>query len=303
MSEIKYTEMFGGSGDAARSGTFQGEGIYTGRQSVFLRLAGCTLNCAGFSQPDPADPSTYVQSVIFQDPKMYKTLDDLPIITTGCDSAYSVSSKFKHLFKSDTAENIANELTRLAGGKWITSKNNDIHLVITGGEPMLWQDGIIDIVETLIDSGEFPRYITIETNGTKPISDVLSNFIHDITSEFDIEWLWSISPKLKNVSGEVDAIHPEIWDDYFATSMSGYFKFVMTNSEAAWAELDEISQQIHDHHEWSSMHEQYVMPVGSSKEQQEDSNVIEKIVVRALKEGYQISGRLHSVIFQNQVGT
>ena len=40
--------------------SIQGEGVYTGVPTVWLRLFGCNLECNGFGQKDPTDPSTYV---------------------------------------------------------------------------------------------------------------------------------------------------------------------------------------------------------------------------------------------------
>lgn len=288
---ITYVELFK---------SIQGEGHYTGRTSVFLRLAGCNLECKGFGQLNPSDPSTYVEQDIFKDPKSYKTLEDLPVMTVGCDSSYSVSSKFKHLFKTTSTEELAklvNEATGISAGQFPL---NEIHFVITGGEPMLWQPQIIELIKDLIDSGEYPTKITIETNGTKPISHELADFIRLIRMEYAIEWMWSISPKLQNVSGEVNAIFPDVWEEYFHASQNGYFKFVVNDSEAAWNELGHVLNQ---RERFSISKDCYIMPVGATKEQQEDSKVIERIARRAVKEGYYISGRLHCNLFGNTTNT
>ena len=61
------------------------------------------------------------------------------MIKFGCDSAYSWSSKFKHLAPSGDAKTFADELEKhLNGGDFIHPKSGqDCHLVFTGGEPML----------------------------------------------------------------------------------------------------------------------------------------------------------------------
>jgi organic radical activating enzyme len=289
MSNVRYVECFK---------SIQGEGQYTGKLSVFLRLAGCNLECRGFGQKDPADPSTYIEQEIFKDPKSYQTLESLPVLTVGCDSSYSVSSKFKHLFKTASTEEVANMLNREVGTKFI--KGNETHLVITGGEPMLWQSQIIEIIKHMIDSGKYPSYITIETNGTKELSQELNDFIIHIYHQHNIEWLWSISPKLKNVSGEIDAIKPDVWEEYFYASRHGYFKYVITDSEAAWSEL---KSAVDARQQYAVTKNVYIMPQGATKEQQEDYNIINKIAKRAVDEGYHISGRLHCIIFGNTTNT
>ena len=39
--------------------SIQGEGEYTGYPTAWLRFYLCNLQCNGFSQDDPTDPSTY----------------------------------------------------------------------------------------------------------------------------------------------------------------------------------------------------------------------------------------------------
>lgn len=60
------------------------------------------------------------------------------------------------------------------------------HLVITGGEPTLWQKDIADLLGRKLGDHSFHR-TTIETNGAVPI-----------TSDFLLDWVdtWSFSPKV-----------------------------------------------------------------------------------------------------------
>ena len=48
---IRYSEIFY---------SFQGEAEMAGVPAVWLRFFGCNLNCHGFGQKNPTDPSTYV---------------------------------------------------------------------------------------------------------------------------------------------------------------------------------------------------------------------------------------------------
>ena len=117
----------------------QGEGARTGVLSVWLRLFGCPLRCAGFSQPNPKDPSTYIRPVNFE-PKSIKTLDEFPVLDHGCDTLYAVSPKFKHLRRTMTIQEVYDELTSYLpewGGvkSYVHPKTfNSIDLAITGGE-------------------------------------------------------------------------------------------------------------------------------------------------------------------------
>ena len=48
--KIRYSEMFY---------SFQGEAELAGTPTVWLRFFGCNLECNGFGQESPEDPSTY----------------------------------------------------------------------------------------------------------------------------------------------------------------------------------------------------------------------------------------------------
>ena len=85
--------------------SIQGEGNYTGVPTAWLRFFLCNLQCDGFMQKDPTDPSTYDLPYLDIDPKEYKAMEDLPVFDKGCDSSYSWSKKYKHLQRKGTAVN------------------------------------------------------------------------------------------------------------------------------------------------------------------------------------------------------
>ncbi len=65
--------------------------------------------------------------------------------------------------------------------------NNIEDIVITGGEPLLNQEGLVNLIKELTNINR-NAFITIETNGT----------IEPINSILEYVDLWSVSPKLKN---------------------------------------------------------------------------------------------------------
>ncbi len=75
--------------------SIQGEGHYTGAPSVFLRFWGCNFTCAGFSNPG--------QSTLDFDPAKIDCLEDVPVITLGCDTVYAWRMDFQHLSRQSTA--------------------------------------------------------------------------------------------------------------------------------------------------------------------------------------------------------
>lgn len=294
QKKIKYTELFY---------SFQGEALHTGRPTVWLRFFGCNLECRGFQQPNPLDESTYIPSIYSTiDIKSVKSLMELPVTNVGCDSGYSVSSKFKHLASTNTVEEVCDKLVDLLPNK-LFYNNRSIHLAFTGGEPMLWQSSIIDVVNELIDRGNYPVNITVETNGTKPLSTELQEAINYWFSDFGIEWNWSISPKLHSVSGEENAINYEVISEYL-NSAKGYLKFVLNNTDAAWKEVDTVVSTLEL--AWlDNIADVYIMPVGADIESQ--TGTINKdlglIANKALIRGWSVSGRVHANIFGNAMAT
>ena len=83
--------------------SIQGEGEYTGYPTAWLRFYLCNLQCNGFSQDDPTDPSTYKLPYKDFDIIEVNRLEELPVWEYGCDSSYSWSKKFKHLQEKKTS--------------------------------------------------------------------------------------------------------------------------------------------------------------------------------------------------------
>lgn len=107
-------------------------------------------------------------------------------------------------------------------------------IIITGGEPMLYQHEIMSMISKTRDEG-YDSNITIETNGTIFPSDYLLGF----TKENNV--LWSVSPKICS-SGEVfnlDTITKfsklENSTKTFKSQFDIQFKFVIDND----CDLDE----------------------------------------------------------------
>ncbi len=93
-------------------------------------------------------------------------------------------------------------------------------LVITGGEPLLQQEGL----EHLISLIPADTFIEIETNGTLLPTPALARRINQ----------WNISPKLNHSGNPADnAIVPEALQ-FFARQPQAWFKFVV-QSEEDWA--------------------------------------------------------------------
>ena len=153
------------------------------------------------------------------------------------------------------------------------------------------QTGIIDIVQNLKNRNNYPKFITIETNGTVPIKREVQEFISNNT---DIEFFWSISPKLFSVSAETKdrSIIPDVVYGYYQASNKGQLKFVSNNSDTSWCEIETA---ISEYREVGIDWDIWIMPEGASSEAQ--SRHDSKIAIEAVKRGYYFSARVHAIIF------
>lgn len=299
MKTHKYSEIFS---------SIQGEGIYTGIPTMWIRWFLCNLQCNGFGQKDPADESTYVLPWQEFDAKSVTRVEDMPVWDKGCDSSYSWAKKFKHLCPSGTAAEIADRLLDkmeegMLSDDWLhPNSQQPIHFCMTGGEPMMkqTQQAQIELLTELESRGKLPRYITIETNGTQPLEDDLQLLITSYTNSGG-QWFWSVSPKLRHTSGETPdrAIKPKIVAQYARTSVAGQLKFVVSNSDEAWAELE---TRVREFREAGVNWPVWIMPVGATVEAQSDDDT-RAVVEETIRRGYFVSARVHCYIWGNQIGT
>ena len=307
MNKLRYSEMFY---------SLQGEGRYVGVPSLFLRLFGCNFEGTGFGQD--RDRTKWVPKEIMthnQDYPDVKSIEDLPVPDIGCDSSFSWGKKWGHLASYDDIDTIIKKMDMVdwygkKNSEWITGdispallQDDGVHLVITGGEPLLkgFQPGVIE----LMTHPELKtRYVTIETNGTqifKPdlrIQPLGGNYMSKFGMSKHSGLTFSVSPKLSN-SGEAwsDAIRPEALASYNAWPYSYlYLKFVIRDA----GDMEEVERAVKEYdHARVNIDAVYLMPEGALDHQMEE----QKIAELALKYGYKYSPRLHLNLFGNEWGT
>lgn len=305
MAEKKfaYSEIFH---------SIQGEGKYTGAPTAWLRFFLCNLQCDGFGQKDPTDPSTYVLPYQSINIDSIKRLEDLPVWKYGCDSSYSWSAKFKHLQHKHTAKEICDNIRQSMyhphnpDGRFNNVTNGtEQHLCFTGGEPLMKhaQMAAIDIIDQFANEGDFPRYMTWETNGTQTLTPEFASYFGEI---YPGEVFFSVSPKLHTTSGEQtkDAIHPDVVKTYEKLSPHGQLKFVVSGTNESW---DELEETVIKFRAAGVTYPVWIMGVGATLEAQkgtEPGYIGEaKIATEAFKRGYNYTSRVHVHIWGNTMGT
>lgn len=301
--KYKYSEIFT---------SIQGEGIYTGVPTVWLRWFLCNLQCNGFGQKQPEEASTHILPYKEFDVSTVKRIEDMPVWDYGCDSSYSWAKKFKDLCPAHTAPDIAARIEKQLAtfndnpdGKFSLPSNRevkDVHFCMTGGEPMMpkTQEGIVELLHAMADRENLPRFITVETNGTHSISDDLARIVASYVASGG-EWFWSVSPKLLYTSGEppTRAIKPAIVKTYQDITGKGQLKFVVSNRPEAW---DELEERVDDFRNQGIHLPVWIMPVGATVESQSDDDMRE-IVEETIRRGYNVSARVHAYIWGNKIGT
>lgn len=230
--------------------TIQGEGKCMGQPVKFLRTAVCNLQCI------------------------------------WCDTWYTWNfgkgDGVEERFGSKTVKR-EDELHKMSIPLVAEMLNNIAcpRLVISGGEPMLQQEALLQVI-LACTSADIPNpltWIEIETNGTQLLKQIdqrgytLADYIHQI----------NCSPKLENSGNPKEARYkPEVLKQYQATGKAE-FKFVV-QSDGDLIEIEQIVAECGLKNVW-------LMPQGKTKEEQ--SERARQVAELAANKGWNFSPRLH----------
>jgi len=218
--------------------SIQGEGRYAGCPSVFIRVGGCNLKCMGFGK-------------------------------RGCDSYYAVDRAYESEWQELSIEEIKKEIKKYL--------HLNPHLVITGGEPMLYYKELYELVEW------FDKEITIETNATVYVDFEKYPAYKNVS--------FAMSVKLSNSGEEYKKrINKKAINSYASNAKKSFFKFVINK---------DLKDEIQDITKGLDI-PIYCMPLGASRHELEKNAAF--VFEFCLKNGYCYSDRIHIRLFGKKKG-
>ena len=235
--------------------TIQGEGKSLGKPSIFIRTSLCNLHC------------------VWCDTDYTWNWEGTPFA-----HKFDKRPKYKKYNKKDWIVEIdINEIIEIVGD--ISCKN----IVLTGGEPMMQQKDLINLMKELkkVD----PEYwFEIETNCT-----LVPNEDFDLLID-----QYNVSPKLDNSGNSLKLREKAPVYRYFANSDKSVFKYVIERQ----SDLDEVLSLIDRYN--IAPKKVYLMPEGTSPDQ-----LIEKqqwLIEVCKLHGFNYSDRLHIHIYGEKRG-
>ncbi len=230
--------------------SIQGEGPAIGRPRTFVRLSGCNLHCVWCD-------TAYTWNWI------------------GSPFAHQNSVKFdpsREMIKLSTAET-ADRIRALASEG----------VVVTGGEPLLQTDAVIEMIDALREH-DHRALVEIETNGTIAPSDTLIDRVD----------YFVVSPKLAHSGNDAAvALKPEAMRR-FAELTSASLKFVCKDA----ADVD-AAATIANQYGFPAQRI-YVMPEGTTSEAIHARGPA--LIETTIAHGFNYSDRLHIHLFGQKRG-
>ncbi len=221
--------------------SIQGEGRFAGTPAVFIRLNYCNLGCA------------------------------------WCDTRFTWDGERIEKDQLLDAKQIADAATRLT--KHATARRDEIHVVITGGEPMLHQDRIPAMIDELRNA-EF-SFFEIETNAM---------YVPHPAMIERVSW-WNCSPKLSNCGIPVQRNRvPGALASILATGNCD-FKFVIQSPK----DIDEMERYYLPPLPSERV---ILMPEGVASEAQ--LRIMPWLLEECARRGYRFSPRLHILTWGNE---
>lgn len=237
--------------------SIQGEGQTAGIPSYFLRLAACNLMCGGHGTE--------------KDGKLHNNA------TWRCDTIEVWLKGKKYIFP---------EVVQLMGGaQFIKDLKDGVHLVITGGEPLIQQVEISKFLFYLSEAFMCHPIIEIETNGTIYPGEYLSRKVD----------YWNVSPKLSNSGMSTDErINMRAIDWFALQGAKTIFKFVITRQK----DMEEIERI----YSAAGINRDQIWLMPGADNVKDLHSLSEMIIEECKRHRYRFSNRLHIQVWNKKTG-
>ena len=154
------------------------------------------------------------------------------------------------------------------------------HLVITGGEPLMQQDDLAELLTFL--KPKF--YVEVETNGTILPNNALSVLVDQ----------WNVSPKTKNSGNPLEMCEDNECYTFFSKKKNCYFKYVVESEE----DLIEINQLISKY----NLEKERVLLMTQAMTKEEILAKEKNVFTLSKKNSLGFSPRLHVIRWGSQRG-
>ena len=192
---------------------------------------------------------------------------------TWCDTKYTWDWK-NYDFQKEVKEMTIDEVKDAISALEIK------HLVITGGEPLLQQDDLADLLSFL--KPDF--YVEVETNCTILPNKMLTDLVDQ----------WNVSPKTKNSGNPLELCENNECYYFFANQENCFFKYVVENE----TDIPEIKKFVTKY----KIPEKRVQLMAQASTKEEISMREKLISELAKSHNFEFSPRLHVAMWGSQRG-
>ena len=230
--------------------SLQGEGKTMGVPAVFIRLQACNIMCGGYGTQ--------------KDGELHNGA------TWRCDTI--------EVWTKGLAKTIE-EATMYIYDNYGEVLKKGAHLIWTGGEPLLQQYAIVEVMKQLHNIDIKP-FVEIETNGTLAPTDEFDSFVN----------LYNVSPKLANSGVPYEKRIKKDVLEYYQNTDKSIFNFVITN-EDNWNEVCELDLK---------REKLYLMPSASNIDELKETQ--KTVVEIAIRETIKFNTRLQIEIWNETTG-
>ena len=229
--------------------SIQGEGPSAGMPAVFLRTSHCNLRCPGWGPPGSEQ---------------------------GCDTG----AVWRHTWRDLTPDEI---VTYWQEQGWTQKLEAGAHLILTGGEPLLWQRLLTPLLH---DLSHLSPHVEVETNGTISPDPAFDCFVAQ----------YNCSPKLTSAGNPAARAYQPRAMESFARNPKAVFKFVIQDPDT---DILEIRERFLGPFEIQSSRV-WLMPEAADR-----ARLLERsaAVMELAKDcGFKFSSRLHLIAWDKATG-